>query len=149
MRLRIRCMAELANGARFTISRVVANEDLASALSPDPEDRFPEVFATSRMVAVMELAAARLMRPLLEEGQLSVGVSIEVTHDAATPPGAEVRATATFVAREGKIFVFSVKAEDPAGRIGGGTHRRAIVNTERLVRAAAERAASPSSRPGT
>lgn len=135
-------MPHLEPGAELALTRVVAGEDLASSLSADPDDAFPAVFATSRMVALMELAASRLMRPLLREGELSVGVSIEVTHEAATPPGARVDVTARFRGREGKIFVFEVEASDPGGTIGRGTHRRAIVSTERLVTGAAKRASS-------
>jgi predicted thioesterase len=52
--------------------------DTARALAISPEDEFPEVFATSRMIALMELAAARLMKPALKAGELSVGVSLNV-----------------------------------------------------------------------
>jgi predicted thioesterase len=93
------------------------------------------------MVALMELAAARVLRPLLRAGELSVGVSIDVKHNAATPLGATVTATAKFVGRDGKLFLFEVSAADDAGEIGRGTHKRAIVTTERLVSGAAQRGA--------
>ena len=133
----------IENGASMTVSRTVAASDLASALSTEHEDRFPEVFATSRMVALMELAAARVLRPLLEEGQLSVGVTIDVSHSAATALGEKVSATATYVAREGKLYVFDVEAEDAAGQIGRGTHRRAIISTSRLLEGAQRRRSQP------
>lgn len=132
-------MKGLDPGATASIERLVEESDLAASISPDPEDRFPRVFATSRLVALMELAAARLMRPLLAEGELSVGVSLEITHDAPTPPGARVRATARFLGQEGKIYRFELTAEDGAGVIGRGTHGRAIVATERLVAGAKKR----------
>lgn len=132
-------MTALTPGTTASIERLVEESDLAAAISPDPDDRFPRVFATSRLVALMELAAARLMRPLLSDGELSVGVSLEITHEAPTPPGALVRATAKFLAKEGKIYRFEVTAEDGAGPIGRGTHGRAIVTTERLVAGAKKR----------
>lgn len=125
-------------GATATVTYAVRESDLAAALTLEPEDRFPRVFATSRMVSVMELAAARVLRPLLGPGELSVGITIDVSHDAPTPPGATVRANATFVARDGKRYLFDVVAEDDAGEIGRGRHERAIVTAERLE-AAAER----------
>lgn len=115
--------------------------DTASALSISPEDNFPEVFATSRMIALMELAAARLMRPLLQDGQLSVGVSLNVKHTAATLVGCKVTAIATYLGSEGKLFHFKVEAFDEAGSIGEGEHWRAIINTERLLAGAARRKA--------
>src|SRR5262245_29189597 len=99
---------ELTPGASATVTYDVSASDLASALTLEPADQFPRVFATSRMVSVMELAAARVMRPLLATGELSVGITIDVTHTAPTPLGGTVRATATFVAREGKRWVFEV-----------------------------------------
>jgi fluoroacetyl-CoA thioesterase len=97
------------------------------------------VFATSRMVALMELAATRLLRPHLRPGELSVGVTLDVAHTAATPPGATVSATAKFLGREGKLFVFEILATDDPGEIGRCTHKRAVVTTERLVAGAARR----------
>ena len=85
------------SGQSAEASLVVQQSDTADALRLGDEDAFPAVFATSRMVALMEIAAARLMRPLLGEGELSVGVSIDVRHGAATPVGHRVRAVATYL----------------------------------------------------
>lgn len=119
---------------------VVRDADTAKAIALAAEDDFPAVFATSRMVALMELAAARLMKPLLGEGQLSVGVSIRVEHRAATPVGCEVRALATYLGLDGKLHRFKLEAFDPAGSIGEGDHSRAIVGVERLLEGARRRA---------
>ena len=120
-------------------SLMVAHGDTAEALALSAEDSFPPVFATSRMVALMELAAARLMRRLLEPGQLSVGVALQVEHRAATPVGGHVRAVATYLRPEGKLYRFKVEAFDDAGPIGEGEHTRAIIATERLMAGAAKR----------
>ncbi len=117
----------------------VTGDELASSLRFDPKDEFPAVYATSRMVALMELAAARVLRPCLEGDELSVGVAVDVLHTAATLPGATVTATARLVAIEGKAYVFEVTASDEAGEIGRGTHRRAVVSTARLLAGAAKR----------
>jgi fluoroacetyl-CoA thioesterase len=37
------------------------------------------------------------------------------------------------------LFVFEITAHDQGGEIGRGSHKRAIVETERLQRAAAKR----------
>ncbi len=117
----------------------VQRSDTAQAISLSAEDSFPEVFATSRMVALMELAAARLMRPLLEPGQLSVGVALSIQHRAPTPVGCKVRAVASYLGPEGKLYRFKVEAFDEAGAIGDGEHTRAIVATDRLLAGAAKR----------
>src|SRR4029453_8820117 len=126
-------------GAQETVTAKVTQSDLASALSTDPQDRFPDVFATSRMIALMELAAAKVLKPLLQEGELSVGVTVDITHSAATCFGEQVSATARYVGSEGKLYIFDVQAHDAAGEIGRGTHRRAIISTSRLLEGAASR----------
>jgi len=120
-------------------SWIVSESDLASALSQGHRDTFPRVFATARMVALMELAAARALTALLEEGELSVGVLVHVTHTAATPPGVRVTAEARYTGREGKFYCFDVSARDEGGEIGRGRHQRAIVQTRRLLEGAMKR----------
>ena len=134
-------MPELEIGATATAELVVGPTDLASSISNEHGDSFPAVLATARMVALMEMAAARAMQPVLGPGELSVGVTVDITHTAPTPPGAVVTANARFTGREGKLFVFEISAEDQGGEIGRGSHKRAIVETERLQRAAAKRTA--------
>ena len=128
-------------GARGEAAFTVGPRDTADAIALGPEDAFPQVFATSRMIALMELAAARAMQPQLEDGQLSVGVSLNIKHTAATPLGGNVRAVATYLGPEGKLFRFKVEAFDDAGPIGDGEHLRAIVSTERLLSGAQKRKA--------
>jgi fluoroacetyl-CoA thioesterase len=118
---------------------VVTTQDTARNISLAPTDSFPEVFSTSRMIALMEIAAARAMRPLLGTGQLSVGVALNVRHTAATPVGSNVRAVATYLRTEAKLMHFHVEAFDDAGSIGSGEHVRAIVYTDRLLSGAARR----------
>jgi len=119
----------------FTVLRT----DSAEALELSAEDSFPDVFATSRLVAFLEMAATRLMKPLLGPGQHSVGVDVAIKHTAATPIGGHVRTIATYLGPEGKLFRFKVEAFDDAGPIGGGEHTRAIVSTSRLLAGAAKR----------
>ena len=117
----------------------VSTTDLASALSLEAGDSYPPVFSTSRMVALMEIAGSRVLRPFLAPGELSVGVHVDVSHTAATPRGVKVTATARYLGREGKLFVFEVVARDRGGEIGRGTHKRAVISTERLLAGADRR----------
>jgi predicted thioesterase len=126
--------------ATATAEWIVGPSDLASALPIEMGDAFPPVFATARMIALMEVAAARVLQPLLGPGELSVGVTVDVSHTAPTPEGALVTATARYAGREGKLFLFEVSVSDPAGEVGRGWHKRAIVSTERLQSGAARRA---------
>ncbi len=126
-------------GSKLELSYEVQSSDLAKELSIDPDDDFPEVYATSRMIALMELASARLMKPMLSEGELSVGVNVNVNHLAATPNNATVKAISIYEGMEGKLFKFSVTLIDAGGKAGIGTHTRAIVKTKRLINGANER----------
>jgi fluoroacetyl-CoA thioesterase len=91
------------------------------------------------MVALMELAAAKVLTPILSDGERSVGISIDVVHTAATPPGATVTAEARFEGLEGKRYKFYIVASDDGGEIGCGSHERAIIDERRLVDGAQKR----------
>jgi len=132
-------MAALEVGSVGEAELVVGEGDLASRLGLPGGDAFPPVLATSRMIALMEVAAARAMKPVLSPGELSVGVSVEIQHTAPTPRGARVKARARFCGLEGKLYEFEVMAEDEAGEIGKGRHRRAVITQERLLGGAERR----------
>ena len=123
-----------------TASLIVGPQHLASSISGETGDEFPPVLATARMIALMEVAASRVLIPLLGPGELSVGVTVDITHTAPTPLGAEVTATARYAGREGKLFLFEVSCADKGGEVGRGWHKRAIVSSERLQSGAARRA---------
>jgi len=122
-----------------TATLVVGPQDLASSISSQTGDEFPPVLATARMIALMEIAAGRVLQPLLGPGELSVGVTVDISHTAPTPQGAEVIATARYAGREGRLFLFEVSVADPGGEVGRGWHKRAIVSNERLQSGAAKR----------
>ena len=125
--------------ATGTATLIVGSQHLASSISGETGDSFPPVFATARMVALMEVAASRVLIPLLGPGELSVGVTVDVNHTAPTPVGVPVTATARYAGRDGKLFLFEVSASDPGGEVGRGWHKRAIVSSERLQSGAARR----------
>lgn len=91
------------------------------------------VFATPSMIALMEQAAATSLLPHLDEGQGSVGVHLDVSHQAATPIGMKVWAESEVLEITGKQITFTVAAYDDAGMIGQGTHKRAVINVERFM----------------
>jgi predicted thioesterase len=127
-------------GTTGSATMLVTDHDLASAMESDPGDVFPDVLATAKMIGLMELAASRVMKPLLSAGELSVGIEVAIRHSAPTPRGATVRAEARYIGSEGKRHLFEVAAFDGAGEIGRGTHARAIIERSRLVAGAARRA---------
>ena len=124
---------------QLEFSYTVEPADLAKQVNLQVGDQFPAVLSTSRMIDLMELAAARLMLPLLNPGELSVGVNVNVNHLAATPEGETVHIKAIFRRKEWKLFVFDVEVRDRGGKVGSGSHSRAIVVEENVVKSAQER----------
>jgi fluoroacetyl-CoA thioesterase len=135
-------------GTTSEAAYVADDDDMASSFSVAEQDIFPQVFSTARMIALMETAGARALRPLLQPGQLSVGVTVNIRHLAATPNHTQVSAQATFLGMEGKLYKFKVEAFDPGGKIGEGEHTRAIISTERLMQGAKARLQPTGARSG-
>ncbi|MFR9523681.1 MAG: thioesterase family protein [Rikenellaceae bacterium] len=92
-----------------------------------------EVFATPAMIALMENAAMNAIAPELEEGTTSVGTSISASHIKASGVGAQVVATATVTAVDGRLIKFYVAAHDGETLIGEGEHTRFIVDKARFM----------------
>ncbi|TWH71439.1 putative thioesterase [Azomonas agilis] len=136
-------LESLAVGTRHELTYQVAAFDSPRTLRLEDQDEFPDVLATAKMVGLMELAAARLLRPLLQPGELSVGVQVNIEHLAPTPLFSEVRACATYQGKNGKLHLFEVELLDAGGVAGKGTHARAIVQNQRLMEGAQRRLAGP------
>jgi len=131
--------AMLKIGSAAEATYVADDDHMASSFCIAVQDVFPQVVSTARMIALMETAGARALKPLLQAGQLSVGVTVNVKHLGATPNHTKVFAQATFLGMENKLFKFKVEAFDPGGKIGEGEHTRAVIDTERLMRGAKAR----------
>jgi fluoroacetyl-CoA thioesterase len=101
----------------------------------------PEVFATGFMVGLMEWTCVQLLAPHLDAGEGSLGVHIDVSHKAATPPGLTVTVEAECVGVRGPRAKFALRAHDGIDEIGSGTHERFIVNWDRFNKAVATKAA--------
>ncbi len=101
-----------------------------------------EVFATPAMCALMEEAAQAAVQPHLEEGEGTVGISLSISHDAPSPIGSTITATATVTAVEGRKITFAIEASDGVGIIGKGTHERFVINNEKFMAKVGTREAS-------
>lgn len=88
----------------------------------------PAVYGTPMMILHMEMAAGSAIQPFLPPGYVSVGMTVDIRHLAATPVGRTVRATARVVEVAGKSVLFEVEAWNGDRKIGDGSHRRGIVN---------------------
>ncbi len=103
----------------------------------------PEVFATGFMVGFLEWACIMAIKPHLDWPlEQSVGTHINVSHEAATPPGLEVTASVELISVEGRKLVFKVEAHDSVDLISKGSHERFIINKEKFDAKVSIKAAS-------
>jgi len=118
-------------GTKCRLEQTVTQELTAGAIG---SGALP-VFGTPFMAAMMENAAMTALQNYLEDGQGSVGVRLDISHDAPTPVGMKVFAEAeiTNVSENGRMVDFSVSAWDEKGPIGKGTHTRAIIKNEKFL----------------
>lgn len=113
----------------YTVEVKVNEEDTAIAQGSGGI----EVFATPRLVSIMENAAMNAVSPYIDEGYTTVGTKIDIKHIAATPITMKVKAHAELIEVDGKRLVFKVEAFDEVEKIGEGIHERYIVNIERFL----------------
>jgi len=115
-------------GTKGQFEQLVEKRHLASEL----DSSLASVLSTPTMVAMMEQAAINAIKPFLDAGESSVGMTIDVSHSAATPPGHRARAEAEVTKVEGRRLEFIVRAFDDVEQIGSGTHRRAVVDAAKF-----------------
>lgn len=120
---------EITIGMKGEASSLVEREDTALEVGSGSL----LVYATPCMVALMEGAACEAISQSLPEDKTSVGVELNIKHLSATPVGLSVRAEAEVTAIEGSMITFQITAYDEAGVIGEGTHKRAIISTQRFL----------------
>lgn len=96
-----------------------------------------DVFATPAMIALMEQTAWQSVAPYLEEGQGTVGIRLEISHDAPTPFGVMVTCESELVEIDGRRLVFELTAKDDHDTvIGRGRHERFIISEEKFQKKA-------------
>ncbi len=122
--------------------RVPENKTVPFTYPESPEiAAMPKVFATGFMVVLMEWTCIQSMAPHLDAGEGSVGVRIDVTHLAATPPGMTVTVDCECIEVNGQKVAFKVRAHDGIDLISEGRHERYVVNWDKFNRRVADKAA--------
>ena len=120
---------EIIPGMKAEVGTLVETEDTAEAVGSGSL----KVYATPCMVAMMEGAACEAIAEAIPEGKTSVGIEMNIRHTSATPVGMEVRAEAEVTAVEKNIISFNVTAYDESGKIGEGTHKRAVITAQKFL----------------
>ena len=118
----------LVPGVRYTGTYVTTLDMRARQLDAD-------VLSTPAMIGLMERTSVELTTPYLEEHEQTVGTHIDVRHRAPTRIGQSISITAELLECAGNKLRFAVRAVNDEGvTIGEGTHRRAVINTNRFGR---------------
>ena len=97
-------------------------------------DGMPQILCTPWLVWFLEHAARGAVLPLLEPGESTVGVVVNVEHMAPTPLGAEVVARARVIYADGPLISFQFEAHDEHEKIAGGTHKLRVIQAARLAK---------------
>jgi fluoroacetyl-CoA thioesterase len=129
-------MRSIPIGAKGSFTLVVAPDHLASRFK---DAMLPPVLATPVMIMMMENAALNAIKPYLDEGESAVGTHVDVVHQAPTPEGFRVTASAEVTKIDGQRIDFRIEATDGTQVVGTGTHERRVINlakfSERLTTA--------------
>ena len=133
----------LQNGLQFTHHYRVPTEKTVPYVFREAElfQTMPPVFATAFMVGLMEWACMEALRPYMDEGEISLGTNVCVTHTAATPPGMQVEVAVTLLEVNGPRTRWSIVARDEQEVIGEGTHERFTIKRDKFTGIVAKKAA--------
>jgi fluoroacetyl-CoA thioesterase len=103
----------------------------------------PAVLSTPWLIWFLEHAARAAVLPLLEPGESTVGMEIQVRHVAPTPLGGTVTCRARVLFAEKNEVSFQLEAHDERERIARGSHRLRVVRVERFALRVAQKASAP------
>ncbi|WP_080795701.1 thioesterase family protein [Corynebacterium pacaense] len=125
----------LAPGLTHTMNYPVPEDRTVPHLLPEaPEFRsMPKVLATGYMVGIIEWACMQLIAAHLDEGEISLGTHVDLSHQAPTVPGSTVTVEAELLGVDRRTLTFGITARDEHGVISTGTHQRGVVSRDRFV----------------
>lgn len=133
----------LRPGLTHTLEVAICDRLTVPAVMPQAASwqAMPRVLATSMLVALMEWCALELLLPHYDDDEQTLGVHIDMSHVAPTPPGMVVSVEATLTAIDGRFYDFLIIARDERELIGEGRHRRASIRRSRFNARLGEKAA--------
>lgn len=100
----------------------------------------PPVYSTPDMIRLMEIACFNALQPFCDEGEITVGIAINVEHRAASGIGVRIRAEAELESFDGRFYTMRVTAHDDVQQVGRGTVGRAVVHVPSFLAKMRERA---------
>ena len=98
------------------------------------DQEMPAVLSTPWLIWFLEHSSREAMLPLLDDGESTVGVSVDVRHLAPTPLGQRVSCRSRVINVDGRIVTFQMEASDEVEVIARGVHRLSIIDKARFNR---------------
>lgn len=137
----------LQPGLAFEFSFRIPEEKTVPHLYPESAEfqLMPRVLATGFMVGLLEWACIRAVNHHIDwPREQTVGVSIDVTHLAATPPGLTVTIRGKLEKVEGRKLTFSLAADNGIDKISEGSHERFVIDAAKFNSKVASKASRAS-----
>ena len=125
----------LKPGIEYTHTFRIGENKCVPALYPEAEEfvAMPEVFATGFLVGFLEWACIKALNPHIDwPREQTLGTHINVSHNAATPPGFEITAKVRLIEVDGRRLRFEVEAHDGVDLISKGEHERVVIERTRF-----------------
>jgi fluoroacetyl-CoA thioesterase len=125
----------LKSGLTFDFKfRVPENKTVPHLYPESPEfQMMPKVLATGFMVGLFEWACIQAINPHIDwPEEQTVGIHVNLTHLAATPPGLTITVKGKLEDVNGRKLSFSLVADDGVDKISEGTHERFIINAAKF-----------------
>jgi fluoroacetyl-CoA thioesterase len=127
-------------GMSAVVQKKVEESDTASNYGSGVLGR---LLATPVFVQLVIKASTETVDPLLPDGYVTVGKSMEISHEAPTSMGMTISVQSTLEKVEGNRLFFRIVACDALGDVGYGRHERIIVSEKVLWEKAQERLNKP------
>lgn len=126
----------LEPGRQATVEETVSEDMTAERLGSGDVP----VLGTPAILAMVEAAAVAAVSDELEPGATTVGASVSLDHLAPTPVGVTVTATAALAIVDGRRLTFRFEVTDAAGPVARGEHVRVVIDRDRFLGTARDRA---------
>jgi fluoroacetyl-CoA thioesterase len=133
----------LKTGLTFTFEFQIPPTKTVPRLYPESAEfqLMPEVLATGFMIGLIEWTCIQAVNPYLDwPVEQSVGIHVNLSHSAPTPPGLTVRVEVILTKVEGRKLTFQIHASDGIETICEGTHERFIIDAQRFRQKVAAKA---------
>ena len=124
----------LRPGLTASLNYEVASDRTVSHLLPEAAEfaDMPQVLATGYLVGLVEWTCMRALSGHLDDSERTVGVHIDLSHDAPTPPHRMLTLDVELTAVDGRRLTFAGQGRAAEADICRGTHPRTLVHLARF-----------------